>query len=61
MHADSYEHIGVFFFQRAEFIQDVQTVHAAKCPEVEDNDLAAKIFQAQILIANVEPGFANQF
>ncbi len=52
---DGHQDVGVLLLERAQLVQDVQAVHAAEGPEVEQDDLAAQVGEPRCLAARVEP------
>ena len=58
--ADGHQDVGVLLLERAQLGQDVQAVHAAEGPEVEQDDLAAQVGQRELLAAGVQPAAAAQ-
>ena len=55
VHADDDEHVAVLLLQRAQLVEHVQAVDAAEGPKIEQNDLAAKVGERQLLPAGVQP------
>src|SRR5690606_24439585 len=44
-----------------QLVEDVEAVDAAEGPEVEEDDLAAQVLEAQVIAAGVDPPSAREF
>lgn len=55
VHTDHHDGVGVLLLQRPELVEDVQAVHTAKGPEVEDDDAAPQVGEGVPLPARVQP------
>jgi len=58
--ADGHQDVGVLLLERAQLGQDVQAVHAAEGPEVEQDDLATQVGQRELAATGVQPAAAAQ-
>jgi hypothetical protein len=58
--AHGHQDVGELLLERAQLGQDVQAVHAAEGPEVEQDHLAAQVGQRELPAAGVEPAAAAQ-
>ncbi len=55
VHPDDHDGVAVLLLQLAQLVQDVQAVHTAERPEVEDDDAASQIREGEVFPAGVEP------
>lgn len=55
MDPDDHHGVAVLLLELAQFVQDMQTVNAAKCPKIEDNDASSQVSEGVLGVARIEP------
>lgn len=62
VHPDDHQGVAVLLLQLAQLIEDMQTVHTAKGPEIQNHNASSQVGEGVLLVACVEPAaLADQF
>lgn len=55
VHTDDHDRVAVPLLQLPQLIQDMQTIHTAKGPEIQDDNASSQVGEGQTLVAGVQP------
>ncbi|CAM5393878.1 hypothetical protein SCALM49S_09073 [Streptomyces californicus] len=59
---DDHHGVAVLLLQLAQLVQNMQTVHAAERPEIEDDDTSSQVSEGVLLVACIQPAaLADEF
>lgn len=55
VHPDDHQGVAVLLLQLAQLIEDMQTVHTAEGPEIQDHNTSSQVSEGVLLVACIEP------